>query len=299
MGKTRDFRQYAKGHRKHPHERGEDHRGTLLHTTRKETPPRAWGRLAGINHTASPFRNTPTSVGKTNGTTWAPIPFLKHPHERGEDRRHLRHAGRDEETPPRAWGRLLIKKGIPLLLRNTPTSVGKTSRWCSICPGVQKHPHERGEDQLLFQILVTITETPPRAWGRLPLRLAHILISGNTPTSVGKTPYNWSATLPWQKHPHERGEDGAGLRAGDERSETPPRAWGRLFTCVYAVSLSGNTPTSVGKTMNADLHMSEDLKHPHERGEDKSVAAASRAGSETPPRAWGRRKYSLGRTGEE
>ena len=50
------------------------------------------------------------------------------------------------ETPPRAWGRLCQILRLDVGRRNTPTSVGKTSRLAN----------SRRSD----------AETPPRAWGR-------------------------------------------------------------------------------------------------------------------------------------
>ena len=65
VGKTRHWP--GEGHHpvKHPHERGEDSRRRGSSMGRKETPPRAWGRLAGAIGSVAGGRNTPTSVGKT------------------------------------------------------------------------------------------------------------------------------------------------------------------------------------------------------------------------------------------
>ena len=53
-----------------------------------------------------------------------------------------------------------------------------------------------------------------------------------------------------QKHPHERGEDGFKLTEPGRRKETPPRAWGRLKIIGRDSDRGGNTPTSVGKTLD-------------------------------------------------
>ena len=172
------------------------------------------------------------------------------------------------ETPPRAWGRPYTADKSGAFFGNTPTSVGKTPVWQQDLPLPWKHPHERGEDRAGMATTGKATETPPRAWGRLPGLLQLFEPSGNTPTSVGKTGRLPAKLTREAKHPHERGEDLASkvrhrpeletpprawgrLRgSGFHRSveETPPRAWGRLSSTERAVSKSGNTPTSVGKT---------------------------------------------------
>ncbi|SMG65036.1 hypothetical protein BMETH_296_4 [methanotrophic bacterial endosymbiont of Bathymodiolus sp.] len=50
---------------KHPHGRGEDSSLDTLVCSKKETPPRAWGRLEKADDEAYRDGNTPTGVGKT------------------------------------------------------------------------------------------------------------------------------------------------------------------------------------------------------------------------------------------
>ena len=54
--------------------------------------------------------------------------------------------------------------------------------------------------------------------------------------------------MSFQKHPHERGEDGGVVTLQDYSMETPPRAWGRRSSRLEVQGRQGNTPTSVGKT---------------------------------------------------
>ena len=111
---------------KHPHGRGEDHQDRFFATPPPETPPRAWGR-PDVCWTDPPYNgNTPTGVGKTSRNPMLREIMEKHPHGRGEDRRTRQGAGRNGETPPRAWGRLSIAARARMAVRNTPTGVGKT-----------------------------------------------------------------------------------------------------------------------------------------------------------------------------
>ena len=54
------------------------------------------------------------------------------------------------------------------------------------------------------------------------------------------------------------------------------------------VSLYGNTPTGVGKTIEYHMDAASIRKHPHGRGEDPSRHWRDGLTAETPPRAWGR-----------
>ena len=79
------------------------------------------------------------------------------------------------------------------------------------------------------------------------------LLVGNTPTGVGKTivfALGWNSG--W-KHPHGRGEDHQLNHKAAMSAETPPRAWGRQSFARNHECSFGNTPTGVGKTVDADL----------------------------------------------
>ncbi len=134
-------------------------------------------------------------------------------------------------------------------------------------------------------------ETPPRAWGRLEWFVSNTVHKRNTPTCVGKTKRVFYTTLPHQKHPHVRGEDGLSYRNRLIEAETPPRAWGRLTTHSIRQQKPRNTPTCVGKTSKVGKWYIVAKKHPHVRGEDVLRLSCTVFGWETPPRAWGRHQH--------
>ena len=172
---------------KHPHVRGEDDWERRNCWNRRETPPRAWGRLV---KSFSLF-----------------FVAQKHPHVRGEDDYLYKEASGQRETPPRAWGRRIGNLRGSHKSRNTPTCVGKTGAFPNKLNTCKKHPHVRGEDDSVALSWPYVGETPPRAWGR-PERLKSF--EGIT-----------------QKHPHVRGEDPGVSPGPRFEAETPPRAWGR------------------------------------------------------------------------
>ena len=156
---------------------------------------------------------------------------------------------------------------------------------------LRKHPHERGEDRTLSTLCRLLVETPPRAWGRPVLLPFDDVAGGNTPTSVGKTEILCRQITVDRKHPHERGEDQTDSTSCTVQTETPPRAWGRRQNFRNNRERFGNTPTSVGKTLGLLSSEGPVEKHPHERGEDAFASWTRHRIPETPPRAWGRRRY--------
>ena len=133
------------------------------------------------------MRNTPTGVGKTVPQYFKPVIFWKHPHGRGEDCCYGNGSRGQKETPPRAWGRRKKSPCPCIKCRNTPTGVGKTPLPPHAGGEREKHPHGRGEDNNLFSLIAFTIETPPRAWGRPPVKGSVRKPYGNTPTGVGKT----------------------------------------------------------------------------------------------------------------
>ena len=147
MGKTTQPGPRSPTTWKHPHVRGEDMADPKKRPEVEETPPRAWGR--------------PTKLFPKVPSTW------KHPHVRGEDCAMSKApnpsprntptcvgktcylsflTSRQEETPPRAWGRHTRKEPGLGDIGNTPTCVGKTRAHTVKRFFTRKHPHVRGED---------------------------------------------------------------------------------------------------------------------------------------------------------
>ncbi len=198
-----------------------------------------------------------------------------------------------QETPPRAWGRLLPSPVEPTRTRNTPTGVGKTAVGTTVLCCRWKHPHGRGEDGRTILNWHWPVETPPRAWGRPRMVVKPSVFARNTPTGVGKTSSAALDRLARQKHPHGRGEDAQIQPLSAKSMETPPRAWGRRIPLMLIVSRARNTPTGVGKTRPSPYQALLQWKHPHGRGEDQLCTIELNHPEETPPRAWGRPQPTL------
>ncbi len=155
----------------------------------------------------------------------------------------------------------------------------------------KKHPHVRGEAPSHPKRNGSARETPPRAWGRRGISAFLEVLTGNTPTCVGKTRILRPLNLRVKKHPHVRGEDWNFRVSKNCASETPPRAWGRHRLTVNGDHFLGNTPTCVGKTQDLLELTRARQKHPHVRGEDDLLSIMDHPRLETPPRAWGRHQH--------
>ncbi len=166
VGKTKPVSKQQPFIKKHPHGRGKDLSKSDGRARGLETPPRAWGRRCRWCQGKACCRNTPTGVGKTRGWCRGACPSRKHPHGRGEDDPTVIQFRRNQETPPRAWGRQSFPFDLSQSLRNTPTGVGKTRLLAVSQPRLRKHPHGRGEDTTTSYFPTDRSETPPRAWGR-------------------------------------------------------------------------------------------------------------------------------------
>ncbi len=159
----------------------------LIRKLREETPPRAWGRAASETCQGRRSGNTPTGVGKSNREMGQKLPDQKHPHGRGEEAHDRNHPPFFRETPPRAWGRALSPSLPSVLLRNTPTGVGKRAQRLPDRCQREKHPHGRGEELRSSAGVPCQLETPPRAWGRVTPGFPSTSTRRNTPTGVGKS----------------------------------------------------------------------------------------------------------------
>ena len=108
MGKKPALKDLPSFLKKHPHGRGEEMILAEKLYAGRETPPRAWGRKSLHAEVRISSRNTPTGVGKKFSLGGFNAAGRKHPHGRGEEDTALYTECELIETPPRAWGRMVI-----------------------------------------------------------------------------------------------------------------------------------------------------------------------------------------------
>ena len=159
------------------------------------------------------------------------------------------------------------------------------------------HPHVRGDDVSVRAIISPLIGSPPRAWGRRRIRTCQAYVLRFTPTCVGTTCTESLRLRPATVHPHVRGDD---LNIDLEESEaagSPPRAWGRPGPPRRDIRMCRFTPTCVGTTIRFALGQRSNTVHPHVRGDDVGKHPFEAAKDGSPPRAWGRRRQRVRRTG--
>ena len=188
---------------------------------------------------------------------------------RGEDFREPPQGAGPIGSPPHAWGRRSMLREVVVLTRFTPTCVGKTRRAASAPRRDSVHPHMRGEDYQLNADDLTLTGSPPHAWGRPLVLIGGGIIVRFTPTCVGKTSHRPCRNRSPAVHPHMRGEDPERKSASPRRPGSPPHAWGRPDEAAVVALLDRFTPTCVGKTRGRLTGGPAGTVHPHMRGEDR------------------------------
>ena len=152
------------------------------------------------------------------------------------------------------WGRLRFSSDVVIVLRFTPTCVGKTT----VSP---------------FSDPVFVG-SPPRVWGRLYSSVCLAIQIRFTPTCVGKTWFDHSI-IPWAKvHPHVCGEDIVTSLVICSSAGSPPRVWGRQRPEQQRRLGGGFTPTCVGKTWMVGIWNILLEVHPHVCWEDHDCLSA-------------------------
>ena len=129
----------------------------------------------------------------------------------------------------------------------------------------------RGEDRPTKNLLLPLSETPPRAWRRSSWLSLRVMIIRNTSTCVEKI--------------------AAAPETTQASNETPPRAWRRFAKENDALFSMGNTSTCVEKINSITADIGICRKHLHVRGEDWDRPKNCLTALETPPRAW--RRFSV------
>ena len=253
----------------HPHVRGDDGLSPWLAAVVAGSPPRAWGRRVRVKHAGQRGRFTPTCVGTTTRAGECSPALTVHPHVRGDDMRTISTISPPVGSPPRAWGRLVPRRGRDRRHRFTPTCVGTTPASGLRTALNAVHPHVRGDDALRAARAADAAGSPPRAWGRRPRRPVGPRRRRFTPTCVGTTECPQATQEKVSVHPHVRGDDADSSMRRRSEIGSPPRAWGRLSTIQEVLERDRFTPTCVGTTDMSKYTVCRISVHPHVRGDDR------------------------------
>ncbi len=154
----------------HPHGRGDRCPGSLRRWRMAGSPPRAWGQDHRGGNRFELRRFTPTGVGTGGAFTVIFFGMAVHPHGRGDRRGFHGNLFRHGGSPPRAWGQGHATAPGRSLHRFTPTGVGTGEFGAIVIAPKPVHPHGRGDRRGTAPRRISISGSPPRAWGQGPQR---------------------------------------------------------------------------------------------------------------------------------
>ncbi len=209
---------------------GENGGGKIPAQQRRGSPPRVWGKrrpntsrimpssvhphVCGENEVSAmnkkiPVRFTPTCVGKTPAS--------------------CRHVGHYFRFTPTCVGKTQTRQTSGLAMSGSPPRVwGKLLMRRSILSRRAVHPHVCGENAPKGGRPRLPDGSPPRVWGKLE------------PTTC-----TWTYDT---VHPHVCGENAATPTKRSPPIGSPPRVWGKLKPSPTLPPSGRFTPTCVGKT---------------------------------------------------
>ncbi len=251
----------------HPHGRGDGWGLAVRAGHAAGSPPRAWGRRMAGQVVTFGSRITPTGVGTARCSKGRSTNPADHPHGRGDGVPVGQGILSADGSPPRAWGRRACPVRSTCQARITPTGVGTARHGRGNVAAGADHPHGRGDGERLAGLEHQNPGSPPRAWGRrsgCSKAARHLRI---TPTGVGTAPRRYRRSRRSADHPHGRGDGPPEPRTLEDRSGSPPRAWGRPDS-VSAFKMDARiTPTGVGTARQSCRLWRRISDHPHGRGD--------------------------------
>lgn len=272
-----------------PHACGEDVEGRSEPWSNEDSPPRVWGRLAAGEELDTGFGLTPTRVRKSPGLVGSWREGRVNPRVSGEDRHADRRSGAIAGRPTCVWKtRIAVSRSGSR--RTDPHGCGEDATYRVSVEQARDRPHTCGEDIRADTVHTSRVDRPPRVWGRRHRPRPADRRAGQTPTHVGKAPWDGSGGRISRTDPHVCGEDGTGETALAEAADRPPHMWGG---CLIGALLAGYTerlPRVWGRcSVTWGVEHQQAVDWPHACGEDGVEGISDDGFEDRPPRVWGRR----------
>ena len=214
--------------RDHPRVRGEKQHKPVFPSRRWGSPPRARGKVGGVQVHPGGGGITPACAGKSAQRPHGSRSGKDHPRVRGEKLSAVHGITPKLGSPPRARG-----KGRPLADRTlhqriTPACAGKRSCHPPCGCGCRDHPRVRGE-KLGLGIQIDAWEgSPPRARGKVAVSSPRADSRRITPACAGKSKYCRHQLPVVKDHPRVRGEKRWRALCLCATPGSPPRARGKV-----------------------------------------------------------------------
>ncbi len=140
--------------------------------------------------------------------------------------------------------------------------------------------------------------SPPRARGKVTRIRPNVRHPGITPACAGKRGYPPFPQPHGRDHPRVRGEKGALFESGGGIQGSPPRARGKARRQYQDRGHAGITPACAGKSAKSRTARRWRRDHPRVRGEKPLPHRNNTSQEGSPPRARGKVRYGVHRTGQ-
>ena len=211
------------------------------------SPPHVWGKLMYPPTIILLIGITPTCVGKAPRHSSHYRGEKDHPHMCGESQVSSFSLLWPQGSPPHVWGKPTCGLEKQLVMRITPTCVGKAQNGVSGAWEHRDHPHMCGESPAFKCVLHKSVGSPPHVWGKLGCYFGFDSFCRITPTCVGKASLCLLSTVCLWDHPHMCGESTTGTWQTASGKGSPPHVWGKHIAFEEKGIEARITPTCVGK----------------------------------------------------
>ena len=221
-------------------------------------------------------RLIPAHAGKTAQAHATPSWKPAHPRSRGENRPGTSSGMPSIGSSPLTRGKLTRFHGRIFAQGLIPAHAGKTRGSSVFYVYHWAHPRSRGENNVSAPEMTVMMGSSPLTRGKR--RLASMLAARCRliPAHAGKTRSCTRRTRGRWAHPRSRGENGHRKPAAHDEPGSSPLTRGKPFTLNSPMSIARLIPAHAGKTAGCGPRATPPGAHPRSRGENSTVAVASR-----------------------
>ncbi len=182
-----------------------------------------------------------------------------------------------------------------------PAPAGETTHSCCSTRMAAVHPRACGGNQLIVEIVRTLTGPSPRLRGKLSLADTGGPGDGSIPAPAGETSTIWCSGTTTRVHPRACGGNRAGWTVARGHSGPSPRLRGKRPLHGRARLREGSIPAPAGETRRPEARQTETQVHPRACGGNslrpaqsmlggRAVLGARRSRRGTPDLAVGRQR---------
>ena len=233
-------------------------------------------------------RITPAHAGKRLAAPDARRTVWDHPRACGEKHSCINLGQHKRGSPPRMRGKGVGTPGGHRRTRITPAHAGKSGTSGGYGSGHQDHPRACGEKGLNGGPVKTVSGSPPRMRGKVPIFADPIEWDRITPAHAGKSSQPTIFSRCQRDHPRACGEKAPPSQIGHTNAGSPPRMRGKVNDKKIIQIFNRITPAHAGKRAESPARGESTRDHPRACGEKTKSAPAAPKRRGSPPRMRGK-----------